>query len=496
MSDLTNASDASTALFDAHLSPEDLATIAQNHPNLWARVAWHQNAYPELLSFLAANGDQSVTDAVKTRRELLGEPKNSGPHLPASYRAAPKPTAAPSESLPSATDLLSDLDALFKTPLTPKTPPADPTPLAAPSWPTTPKPDSSKPESSLDAIDRLFASAAASTPQVQVPPLEPSKESHDQQPGEVDEAETTDKIQLGADEAEADKPAAGGRGKRTSKGKTAPGAEIAADAPAYPSEAEDDEDANPKGSSGKKIGIIALIVAVVAALIVGGYFVFFHNGSGPSWLGGSDDTALTASQYAAFVGETFPAEAKVGPLPVENGQQNFAQCDAQANVSEFALLRSDPNQGQGVAFRLFDTTAHTEQYASQIKDCWTELGRVISSFDRTTTDGVTYYEMPYDGGNTAYFAVYHNVFVFLTYPAPWLPLDQFATVTFKNAVDKALLVDPSATPELTPPAPPKEPATTAPPAPAESVTPGESTAPTEPAQTDNGASGASGTQTP
>jgi hypothetical protein len=478
MSDLTNSSDASSALFDSHLSAEDLATIALNHPNLWARVAWHQNAYSELLDFLMVNGDASVVDAVKTRRDLLGEPTTSGPHLPSGYHPPAAPGTTVSGGTPSATDLLGNLDSLFNTPLAPRTP----APTSALGSPVTPV------EAKVDPFDRLFPPTKTDAAPTPATSSATNAQSANVEPASESDTETTGKVPLVADVAE--KPL-------TRSEKKAAARQAAQDAKASLPTHEDAEAAETAPeSSGKKVGIIALVIALVAAAVVAGYFLFFNDETAP-WK--DDKTPLTQGQFATFVLETFPAEARVAPLPPEDGRQNFASCDAQANVFPYALLRADPDQGQGISFRLFDNAEHAELYASQIPTCWRESGRDIPDFKPTTTAGVIVYEMTYDKDYVTYFAVYHNVFVFANHPLRWEPFAEFANGTFKTAVDNALAADPSASPTYVPPVPPQAPTTapqpTEPSEPAESQ-PAESAAPEEPEASESETTAPTGTETP
>ncbi|MDR0837345.1 MAG: hypothetical protein LBM94_03900 [Propionibacteriaceae bacterium] len=213
----------------------------------------------------------------------------------------------------------------------------------------------------------------------------------------------------------------------------------------------------------KKVGIIALIVALVAAGALAGYTFLFNGGHLP-WT--NDKTPLTQGQFATLVIETFPEETGAAPMPIADGKQNFSSCDAQHNVHEFALMRADPNQAQGISFRLFDTAAHAERYASQIRACWIEGGRSVPDFQPMSAKGVTYYTMRYDDQYTTYYAVYHNVVAFTNTPSKWEPFADLATGAFKNAVDKALLAAPLVTPTYAPPVVPPPAPTTAPQAPA------------------------------
>ena len=63
------AAAAQAKLADPALAPTELAGIAADHPALWAQIARHPLAYPDLLDWLAQQGDDNVRTAVQQRRE-------------------------------------------------------------------------------------------------------------------------------------------------------------------------------------------------------------------------------------------------------------------------------------------------------------------------------------------------------------------------------------------------------------------------------------------
>ncbi|MCL2317073.1 MAG: PrsW family glutamic-type intramembrane protease [Actinomycetia bacterium] len=71
-------SDAVSALGDPGTSPQTLADITQTHPDLWEGVAWHPNAYPALLDWLASQGVPRVSAAVAAvrTRSALSAPQS------------------------------------------------------------------------------------------------------------------------------------------------------------------------------------------------------------------------------------------------------------------------------------------------------------------------------------------------------------------------------------------------------------------------------------
>jgi len=67
MTDFSDLLTATKAAVDPSTSAADLAQIAQAQPRLWPEIAAHPNAYPDLLSWLSANGDTATKQAVATR---------------------------------------------------------------------------------------------------------------------------------------------------------------------------------------------------------------------------------------------------------------------------------------------------------------------------------------------------------------------------------------------------------------------------------------------
>ncbi|MDR2973658.1 MAG: CPBP family intramembrane metalloprotease [Propionibacteriaceae bacterium] len=63
------------ALYDPNLPPAELAVIATWYPQLWPWIVNHPNAYPQLLDWLAAVGDESVRRAVAARRAITEAPQ-------------------------------------------------------------------------------------------------------------------------------------------------------------------------------------------------------------------------------------------------------------------------------------------------------------------------------------------------------------------------------------------------------------------------------------
>ena len=92
MADLTDLAQAAIALTDPNTSAEDLATIAQVHPNLRVGVARHPNAYPGLLTWLSENGDDETRAAVAQRTAPVA---SSIPPPPVPSQAEPTPSHKP-----------------------------------------------------------------------------------------------------------------------------------------------------------------------------------------------------------------------------------------------------------------------------------------------------------------------------------------------------------------------------------------------------------------
>ncbi|MCL2489535.1 MAG: DsbA family protein [Propionibacteriaceae bacterium] len=68
MENLADLFAATQAVLNPATSGADLAQIAQAQPSLWPQVASHPNVYPELLTWLDANGDAATKQAVAARR--------------------------------------------------------------------------------------------------------------------------------------------------------------------------------------------------------------------------------------------------------------------------------------------------------------------------------------------------------------------------------------------------------------------------------------------
>jgi|GEM_PF-2691854 len=68
MADFSDLMTATKAVIDPNTSGADLAQIAQAQPSLWPQVVGHPNAYPDLLTWLDANGDAATRRAVAAQR--------------------------------------------------------------------------------------------------------------------------------------------------------------------------------------------------------------------------------------------------------------------------------------------------------------------------------------------------------------------------------------------------------------------------------------------
>ena len=122
MSDLTSLEAAKLAAGDPATTAADLAAIVQNHPDLGSAVARHPNAYPDLLDWLTAYGDDDAKQAVAARRAAATAPTPAGPPPP------PPATLAP----PSPPVVLSPPAVVAPPPLATIASPAPPTPAFSP----------------------------------------------------------------------------------------------------------------------------------------------------------------------------------------------------------------------------------------------------------------------------------------------------------------------------------------------------------------------------
>jgi len=71
MTDFSDLLTATRAVTDPSTSAAELTVIAQTQPSLQAQVAAHPNAHPELLDWLASDGDDVAKQAVSARRTAL-----------------------------------------------------------------------------------------------------------------------------------------------------------------------------------------------------------------------------------------------------------------------------------------------------------------------------------------------------------------------------------------------------------------------------------------
>jgi len=69
MADFSDFTEAAGAVIDPRTTAAELAQIAELQPGLWAQVAGHPAAYPDLLQWLDEVGDTSVKDALAARHD-------------------------------------------------------------------------------------------------------------------------------------------------------------------------------------------------------------------------------------------------------------------------------------------------------------------------------------------------------------------------------------------------------------------------------------------
>jgi len=81
MRDWDNVQQATIVVTNPTTSREDLLEIARLHPQLQVQIAWHPYAGPELLNWLANNGDESVREAVTARlaRDAVADSETGTP---------------------------------------------------------------------------------------------------------------------------------------------------------------------------------------------------------------------------------------------------------------------------------------------------------------------------------------------------------------------------------------------------------------------------------
>jgi len=86
MADWSDVMAATQAVVDPSTSAADLAAIASAQRGLWVQIANHPNAYPALLEWLSAQGDDAVRAAVASRQQSV---------VPPAPMMSQQPTVAP-----------------------------------------------------------------------------------------------------------------------------------------------------------------------------------------------------------------------------------------------------------------------------------------------------------------------------------------------------------------------------------------------------------------
>ncbi|MDR1634732.1 MAG: hypothetical protein LBS27_07420 [Bifidobacteriaceae bacterium] len=94
MADWSDFDQASAALDDPALAPDDLATIADLWPELWERLVTHPSAYPELVAWLGEQGVAAAGEAGGTSSSLHLPPELQSPWVPAA-RSGPEIPSSP-----------------------------------------------------------------------------------------------------------------------------------------------------------------------------------------------------------------------------------------------------------------------------------------------------------------------------------------------------------------------------------------------------------------
>ena len=157
---------AAAALADPTISSRELMSIAQAYPSLWADVAGHPNAYPDLLSWLQTVGDDTVREAIAAR-EPSPEIPSPPPPPPADEQPADE---SPKDTGTEASDTEADAQS---TPLESDNPIA----LEA-STPVEESIDFQTPDSPQDSPttleDTVPSASETQTPPVEASPRKPS----------------------------------------------------------------------------------------------------------------------------------------------------------------------------------------------------------------------------------------------------------------------------------------------------------------------------------
>jgi len=94
MTDFSDFAEAARAVVDPTTSPTDLAAIAEAQPGLWAQVASHPAAYPELLAWLDSVGDTTVKAAIAAHHPSAYQTQQFAP------APAPQPMPQPMQQQP------------------------------------------------------------------------------------------------------------------------------------------------------------------------------------------------------------------------------------------------------------------------------------------------------------------------------------------------------------------------------------------------------------
>jgi len=94
MADWSDMAAAARAVSNPATTPADLGEIARVHRGLWAQIAAHPQAYPQLLDWLAQHGDDAAREAVSARRATPAAPSAPPFVVDGAPAAAPAPATA------------------------------------------------------------------------------------------------------------------------------------------------------------------------------------------------------------------------------------------------------------------------------------------------------------------------------------------------------------------------------------------------------------------
>ena len=151
---------AAAALADPTTTSRDLMAIAQAYPSLWADVAGHPNAYPDLLSWLNTVGDDTVREAIAVRGPSPEISSPPPPPPPADGTEVEEGSPVPESGNPAEDSEPASLDAANSTDLNATTSDAE----SSIDFHAPETPEDSSPTTPMDTVPENPTRAVESSP--------------------------------------------------------------------------------------------------------------------------------------------------------------------------------------------------------------------------------------------------------------------------------------------------------------------------------------------